>query len=68
MEDTTATPISARCHLSWKAVSATDSEKRWRMPSTMGLTTARFSFSDRAAGMCSSMRHDRYVRGTSRSS
>ena len=46
----TATEISALCHWSWCAVSATEMRKRWRRPSTIGRMAARFDLSDRLSG------------------
>ena len=44
-----------RCHWSWWSTSAAATENRCRTLSTIGFTTARFAFSDRLSGMCSSI-------------
>src|SRR5436309_3741234 len=53
---TTAMPIAARCHRSWYSTSATDARTRSRNRSLSERTTCRLSFSDCAAGRCSSKR------------
>src|SRR6185436_10408993 len=54
--DTTANPIAARCHRSWYSTSATEARTRSRRRSFIERTTCRLSFSDCAAGRCSSKR------------